>query len=79
MTYKEELEFLKAVEDPEDSTNNRERLSELEVDTLLIKFPSLPSDYTQYLMEIGHGNFRECQVKVIRHIPKCRQGVFPGY
>jgi hypothetical protein len=65
MTYKEELEFLKVVEDPEDSTNNRERLPELEIQALLTKFPSLPSDYTDYLKEIGHGNFRECQFKIM--------------
>src|SRR6187402_839923 len=64
MTYKEELEFLKVVENPEDSTNHRERLSEWQVQALLTKFPSLPSDYTDYLKEIGHGNFRECQFKI---------------
>lgn len=68
MTYKEELEFLTAVEKFGDLQNQRERLSEKQAGELLIKFPTLPADFVDYLKEIGEGSFRECQFNIKSHL-----------
>ena len=66
--YEEELRFLKEHEDPGEVTNkHRERLSAQEIAALRAKLPGIPEDYLTYLMEVGHGTFRECQFGVWPH------------
>ncbi|TWI03162.1 hypothetical protein IQ05_00091 [Flavobacterium tiangeerense] len=62
--YKLESEFLGKVEDDKDETNNKELLSEEQLNKIIEKYPNVPLDYIGYLREIGSGNFRECQFKV---------------
>lgn len=64
MTYQHEIDFLKAVEKPANPQNQRKKLSENQAKELLSEFPSLPADFIDYLKEIGHGSFRECQFNV---------------
>ncbi len=64
MTFEDEIDFLKLVEKPDDNQNRRKTLSEKQIKELLTEFPALPSDFIDYLREIGYGSFRECQFSV---------------
>lgn len=64
MRYSAEADFLRRVEDPDDTTNRRRCLSEPELQRLRADHPRLPDDFLDYLREIGAGTFRECQFQV---------------
>ena len=68
MKYNFEKEFLEKVEDKTDSTNLREKISDIELINLKKEFPKISSEFLDYLSEIGSGNFRECQFKVQKYL-----------
>jgi hypothetical protein len=68
MMYKNELEFLSRVEKFQDLQNRRVRLTDRQISDLLTAYPTLPPDFIDYLREIGHGSFRECQFDVKAHL-----------
>jgi|GEM_PF-6531516 len=63
MKYEKLFNFLKKVE-KNDETNKRDIISEQEINQMKADFPEAPSDYFDYLEEIGAGTFRECQFMV---------------
>lgn len=64
MTFNDEREFLKRVEDSANPQNQREQLTAVQLRELLMMYPNLPTDFIDYLREIGSGSFRECQFNV---------------
>lgn len=62
--YEPEKKFLASVEDSSDETNFRQPVSSEQAGDLPRKFPNVPKDYIDYLVEIGAGNFRESRFKV---------------
>ncbi len=68
MRYNFEKEFLEKVEDKADNTNQREKISDIELINLKEEFPKISSDFLDYLSEIGSGNFRECQFRVQKYL-----------
>ena len=63
MKYKKLSDFLNRVEKA-DETNKRDLISKQEIIQMKADFPHVPSDYFDYLEEIGAGTFRECQFMV---------------
>lgn len=68
MNYKQELAFLKKVEDSANPQNERRILSDVEILNLKNAYPNIPQDYLEYLKKIGIGSFRECQFNVTGHL-----------
>lgn len=66
--YKLEKEFLEKTEDPTDITNTREIITETELAKLIEQYPKISNEYLEYLKEIGSGNFRECQFKILNNL-----------
>jgi hypothetical protein len=64
MKYSEEIEFLKKVEEKIPMNQNREKLTDAEIQEIRNKYPNIPEDYLDYLKEIGWGSFRECQFMI---------------
>lgn len=64
--YDDAAAFLERHEDPRDRrVNERTRLSKAEAEELGSRFPGIPTEYLEYLRQIGWGaNIRECQFKV---------------
>lgn len=60
MYFDKELEFLKSKEEE----NFRKKLSKVELDKILLKYPNVPSDYINFLSEVGEGNLRDHQFKI---------------
>lgn len=65
MRFEKEIDFLKKVEEADNSQNERKKWIPDEVVKMKNKFSDIPQDYLDYLMEIGSGCFRECQFKVL--------------
>jgi hypothetical protein len=63
MTYNQEKTFLLNVE-KDNPQNKRELFNEKKIKELLVKYPTLPDVFLDYLREIGAGSFREGQFNV---------------
>lgn len=68
LDYNKEKAFLKSVEKAEDKTNFRQIPKKERLSQILNAYPTLPQDYIHYLQEIGSGNFRESQFKVMDYL-----------
>ena len=68
MKYSFEKDFLTRNEDKTDFTNHREKVTEVELKKLKEEYPKIPTEFLEYLSEIGSGSFRECQFQVQKHL-----------
>ncbi len=64
MAYTEEREFLIKFEDSEKSVNRKTIISNETADQIVNRYPNVPKDYIDYLLEIGAGVIREMQFDV---------------
>ncbi len=71
--YEEEIQFLKNIEDPSDSNNQRDLLTDAECKELQSKYPGIPNEYTSYLMEVGYGSVREDQYMIYGYPTLCHE------
>jgi hypothetical protein len=59
------IDFLAKVENPKKAQMNaRKRSTADQARKLKRDYPGIPEDFVAYLLEVGAGNFRECQFKV---------------
>ena len=68
MKYSFEKDFLDRNEDKTDFTNHREKATEVELKKLKEEYPKIPSEFLEYLSEIGSGSFLECQFQVQKYL-----------
>ena len=64
MKYKKLVEFLSKVEKKDDQTNERRIITAEKIEQLKASYPNVPSDYLDYLLEVGEGSFKESQFMV---------------
>ena len=57
-------DFLRRVENPSDTTNQRKLLSAADLSSLQKRNPGIPEDYLSFLTQIGWGSFRESTYRV---------------
>lgn len=64
MAYNVEKEFLNRFEDSTNEVNKKITITIEKANQLIEKYPNIPKDYIDYLLEIGAGVIREMQFDV---------------
>ena len=64
MSFESELNYLSLNEDKESNPNQRQRLTQEEIDGILNEYANAPVDFIDYLKEIGAGNVMSTQFKI---------------
>ena len=60
MLFKEEIDYLLKIEDPNDECNGeRETYDDITIDKFKNEYENVPEDYWTYLKEVGWGSFRD--------------------
>lgn len=68
MSFEKELNFLQQNENKDNAINEKIKATNEEILDLKNKYPNIPNEFLEYLIEIGSGNIMESQFKVMKNL-----------
>jgi hypothetical protein len=68
MYFDEELDYLKANEELSNDVNKRVLVNQIQLGNILEQYPNIPTDYINYLSEVGVGNIMNSQFNIYNNL-----------